>query len=275
MFYNYKILDVDNEEVLYLYVNGMYEFSSELDKSNKPRSIFDKINKYIKDMGISFSGKKVMLVVNGIIIGTLVLVTNDFLNTNKKNQYISYKEIVDIDEDDNIDLIDKDNELSSFVESNVSVNDSYIISNFVKIKNKDGLITYTDINNYIINSLSKIIPPTYEKEAIKSAVVITRTLVFQELYENNYLSDNNYNTITLQKLWKKNFNFYFNKFKDAVEETHNQYLLSDFYYFKFDDRKKYQVPFNSYGANILAKKGYKYTDILGHYYPDARLEIVW
>lgn len=274
MFYNYKILDVDNEEVLYLYVNSMYEFSSELDKSNKPRSIFDKINKYIKDMGISFSGKKVMLVVNGIIIGTLVLVTNDFLNTNRKNQYISYKEIVDIDEDDNIDLIDKDNELSSFVESNVSVNDSYIISNFVKIKNKDGLITYTDINNYIINSLSKIIPPTYEKEAIKSAVVITRTLVFQELYENNYLSDNNYNTINLQKLWKKNFNFYFNKFKDAVEETHNQYLLSDFYYFKFDDRKKYQVPFTSYGANILAKKGYKYTDILGHYYPDARLEIV-
>lgn len=274
MFYNYKILDVDNEEVLYLYVNSMYEFSSELDKSNKPRSIFDKINKYIKDMDISFSGKKVMLVVNGIIIGTLVLVTNDFLNTNKKNQYISYKEIVDIDEDDNIDLIDKDNELSSFVKNNVSVNDSYIISNFVKIKNKDGLITYTDINNYIINSLSKIIPPTYEKEAIKSAAVITRTLVFQELYENNYLSDSNYNTINLQKLWKKDFNFYFNKFKDAVEETHNQYLLSDFYYFKFDDRKKYQVSFTSYGANILAKKGYKYIDILGHYYPDARLEIV-
>lgn len=274
MFYNYKILDVDNEEVLYLYVNSMYEFSSELDKSNKPRSIFDKINKYIKDMDISFSGKKVMLVVNGIIIGTLVLVTNDFLNTNKKNQYISYKEIVDIDEDDNIDLIDKDNELSSFVKNNVSVNDSYIISNFVKMKNKNGLITYTDINNYIINSLSKIIPPTYEKEAIKSAAVITRTLVFQELYENDYLSDNNYNTINLQKLWKKDFNFYFNKFKDAVEETHNQYLLSDFYYFKFDDRKKYQVPFTSYGANILAKKGYKYIDILGHYYPDARLEIV-
>lgn len=274
MFYNYKILDVDNEEVLYLYVNSMYEFSSELDKSNKPRSIFDKINKYIKDMDISFSGKKVMLVANGIIIGTLMLVTNDFLNTNKKNQYISYKEIVDIDEDDNIDLIDKDNELSSFVKNNVSVNDSYIISNFVKMKNKDGFITYTDINNYIINSLSKIIPPTYEKEAIKSAAVITRTLVFQELYENDYLSDSNYNTINLQKLWKKDFNFYFNKFKDAVEETHNQYLLSDFYYFKFDDRKKYQVPFNSYGANILAKKGYKYTDILGHYYPDARLEIV-
>lgn len=274
MFYNYKILDVDNEEVLYLYVNSMYEFSSELDKSNKPRSIFDKINKYIKDMDISFSGKKVMLVVNGIIIGTLVLVTNDFLNTNKKNQYISYKEIVDIDEDDNIDLIDKDNELSSFVKNNVSVNDSYIISNFVKMKNKNGLITYTDINNYIINSLSKIIPPTYEKEAIKSAAVITRTLVFQELYENDYLSDSNYNTINLQKLWKKDFNFYFNKFKDAVEETHNQYLLSDFYYFKFDDRKKYQVPFTSYGANILAKKGYKYIDILGHYYPDAKLEIV-
>lgn len=274
MFYNYKILDVDNEEVLYLYVNSMYEFSSELDKSNKPKSIFDKINKYIKDMDINFSGKKVMLVVNGIIIGTLVLVTNDFLNTNKKNQYISYKEIVDIDEDDNIDLIDKDNELSSFVKNNVSVNDSYIISNFVKMKNKDGLITYTDINNYIINSLSKIIPPTYEKEAIKSAAVITRTLVFQELYENDYLSDSNYNTINLQKLWKKDFNFYFNKFKDAVEETHNQYLLSDFYYFKFDDRKKYQVPFTSYGANILAKKGYKYIDILGHYYPDARLEIV-
>lgn len=279
MFYNYKILEVNNEEVLYLYVNSIYEFSSELEHNNKPKSIFNKIVDYIKDMDIKFNGKKVMLVVNGMIIGSIMLITNDFTDINNKNidnEYISYNETVDLDNQDNVDVIDIDSDIKSYLKNEISNdNDGYTISNFVKMKSKDGRTTFIDLNNYITNELSKIIPPTYEEEAIKSAAIVTRTEVFKNLYENDYLSESNYrDTNTLKKMWKRNYNKYFNKLKSAVEETSYQYLTNNHYYFNFNVRGKYQVPFSSYDANRLAKSGYKYIDILGYYYPDAELETV-
>ena len=278
MFYNYKILEVNNEEVLYLYVNSIYEFSSELGHFNRPKTIFNKVTDYIKDMNIKFEGKKVMLVVNGIIIGSIMLINNDFKdidNKNMKNEFISYNETIDLDKNDNIDIIDLNKDIKDYIKEEVTNNDGYIVSNFVKMKSKDGRITFIDLNNYITNCLTKIIPPTYEEEAIKSAIVITRTYVFRELYENNYLSEDGYiDNNTLKKLWKKNYNIYLNKLKSLVEETSYQYLSNNNYYFNFNTREKYQVPFSSYDANKLAKLGYNYIDILSHYYPDATLEVV-
>lgn len=278
MFYNYKILEVNNEEILYLYVNSIYEFSSELDKTNKPKNVFNKVTNYIKDMNIKFNGKKVMLVVNGIIIGSIMLINNDFKdidNKNMKNEFISYNENIDLDKNDNVDIIDLNKDIKDYIKNEITNNDGYIISNFVKMKNKNGQITFVDLNNYITNYLIKIIPPTYEEEAIKSAIVVARTNVFRELYENNYLSEDNYrDTITLKKMWKKNYTQYLNKLKSLVEETNYQYLSNNNYYFDFNARKKYQIPFSSYDANRLAKLGYNYIDILSHYYPDATLEIV-
>ena len=146
----------------------------------------------------------------------------------------------------------------------------------IKIKRKDGKTSYVDLNNYIVNLLTRMIPPTYEEEALKSAAIIVRANVFRSLYENNYVNEEEYQSInTFQKMWKNNFWSNFDKLKDAVEETSYQYLANkNKYYFDFDIRDKYKVPFSSYGANMLAKSGYKYHDILHHYYPDAFLEIV-
>lgn len=275
MFYNYKILEVNNEEILYLYINSMYEFSNELNNKNKLKSIMNKITKYIKDMNIKFYGKKVMLVVNGLIIGSIILITNDFghLNKNIENEYIGYNETMNLDKNDNIDVIDIDKDIRTYLKDEIAnENETYIISNFVKMKNKEGRITYIDLDNYITSKLSEIIPPTYEEDAIKSAATITRTIVFQELYENNCLNEDSYRTnVILKKMWGKNFYKYFTKLKSAVEETNYQYLTSNKYFFNFDVRSKYQVPFSSYDANKLAKLGYKYIDILGHYYPDAEI----
>lgn len=276
MFYNHKVLTVNNEEILYLYVNSIYEFSSELEKKHKEKSIVNKIKDYINIMDIKFDGKKVMLVVNGLIIGSLVLITNDFSNLDKDNNYISYKETIDIDTKDNIDVIDVNSDIKEFVKNEIeSDNNGYIVSNFVKMKNKDGRTTYVDLNNYIANKLSSMIPATYEEEAIKSAAVIVRTETFRELYENNYLNEDDYRSIpTLKKMWNKNFSKYFNKLKSAVTDTNYEYLSNNNYYFNFDVRSKYRIPFSAYDANRLAKLGYKYEDILGHYYPDASLEII-
>lgn len=276
MFYNHKILTVNNEEILYLYVNSIYEFSSELDKKSKEKSIANKVKDYINIMDIKFNGKKVMLVVNGLIIGSLVLITNDFSNLDKDNNYISYRETIKLDNNDNVDIIDINSNIKDFLKDEITNNNnSYTVSNFVKMKNKEGRTTYVDLDNYIANRLSSIIPATYEEEAIKTAAVIVRTETFRDLYENNYLDEDNYRNIpTLKRMWNKNFKKYFNKLKSAVTDTNYEYLSSNNYYFNFDTRTKYQIPFSAYDANRLAKLGYKYQDILGHYYPDASLEII-
>lgn len=266
MFYNYKILNSNNEEILYLYVNSIYEFSGELERKNKETSILNMIHDYIDAMDINFIGKKVMLVVNDIIIANLTL----------NQSFINYKEMIDLDKKDNVDIIDYEKEIKSFIQDELKTYNEHIISNFIKMKRKDGKTSYVDLNNYIVNLLTRMIPPTYEEEALKSAAIIVRTNVFRSLYENNYVNEEEYQSInTFQKMWKNNFWSNFDKLKDAVEETSYQYLANkNKYYFDFDIRDKYKVPFSSYGANMLAKSGYKYHDILHHYYPDAFLEIV-
>ena len=273
MFYNYQILNVNDEEVLYLYVNSMYEFSSELGNEKKQETLLNKVNNYIHIMDISFHGQKVMLVVNGIIIASLILMPNVLAKSNN-NQRL-YKEIIDIDKEDNIDIIYINSNIKNYVETDITNDNGYIISNFVKMKNKFSKITYIDLNNYITNKLSQMIPPTYEDEAIKAAAVIARTETFRDLYENNYLDEESFrNTFTLKKMWNKNYKYYFNKLKTAVIDTSYEYLTFNNYFFNNTSRIKHFIPFSAYEANRLARQGYNYQEILGHFYPDVSLEIV-
>lgn len=274
MFYNYKVLNVNNEEILYLYVNSMYEFSNELETSKKKENLVNKINDYIHIMDINFNGKKVMLVVNGLTIASLVLTPKVYAE-NSKNNEILYKEIIDLDEEDNIDIIDVNSNIRNYVKNEIINDYGYVISNFVKIKDKNGKITYIDLNNYLTSKLSSIVPPTYEDEAIKAAAIITRTEVFKELYENNYLNEENFrSTFKLKKMWNKNYKFYFNKLKNAVVDTSYEYLTFNNYFFSNSSRIKHYIPFSAYEANRLARQGYNYQEILGHFYPDVSLEIV-
>lgn len=271
MFYNYQILNVNNEEILYLYVNSMYEFSSELGNINKEKKLLNKVNDYIHTMDINFNGKRVMLVVNGLIIASLVLMPKVYADNNQA----LYKEMIDIDTEDNIDIIDIYSNIRDYIENEIINNNGYIISNFVKMKDKNGKTTYIDLNNYLTNKLSSMIPATYEDEAIKAASVIARTATFRELYENNYLEEESFrNTFTLKKMWNKNYKYYFEKLKTAVIDTSYEYLTFHNYFFNDTSRVKHFIPFSSYEANRLAKKGYNYQEILGHFYPDVSLEIV-
>ena len=250
----------------------MYEFSSEMNESDKAKSLYQKINDYIQIMDIKFNGSKVMLVVNGLVMGSLTLINNTFSNvSNKQNEkLIVYNENLE-------SVYDNQEEIKEVLpeKQNTYDNYSYATTSFVKAKNENGIITYVDLNKYIINELRKLVPPTYSKETLKSLSVIIRTNIFKDLYENRFLKSTKYQDISfLKKLWKKNYNNYYSKFKKAVEETNYQYMSSNNYYFNFNNRNKYQIPFNSFIANNLAKKGYNYLDILGHFYPDAFIETV-
>ena len=271
MFYNYQILNSNDEEILYLYISSMYEFSNELDQNNKSTSIFNKVKDYIKLMDIPFEGKKVMLVIDGLVMASLSLDADNLSNNNN----IDYQENLEFDKHDNVDVIDmysKSSPIKYMLENN---NDSFIISNFVKMREKDGRFSYVDLNNYIINELRKEASPTYEEEALKSVAIIVRTKILKELSENNYLDGEKYqNTNFLKKIWGNNFATYFRKLHDVIEETSSQYISHNNYYFNFDTRDNYHIPFSIYQANILAKRGYGYLDILGHFYPDAVIAMV-
>jgi len=266
MFYNYKILDSNNEEILYLYVSSYFEFSKELDKRNKNESLTKKIREYLNDLNINFNGNKVMLIVDGLIIGSIT-------NFNKFDSYIEskYRQFVDVDKCDNIDIIDIQDKNEIYQEKNVQ--NDYIIDSFVKMKSDDFRTTYVNINDYITHTVANLIPPTYEEEAIKSIAIIVRTEVLKELYENSYLKEKHYlNNSVLKGMWKDNYNKYLDKINKSVMSTDNQYLTNNHYYFNFENRK-YQRPYSPYIANNLAKKGFNYVDILGQFYPDAFINV--
>ena len=70
-------------------------------------------------------------------------------------------------------------------------------------------------------------------------------------------------------MWNKNYKYYFNKLKTAVIDTSYEYLTFNNYFFNNTSRIKHFIPFSAYEANRLARQGYNYQEILGHFYPDV------
>jgi len=86
MFYRYEIRNNGKEDILYLYLTMNYEFSKELD-SNEGNKIEENAEAFIKNNSIDFSGNKIYLVVDGIIVKTLEMdKQNETINI-KNNNY--------------------------------------------------------------------------------------------------------------------------------------------------------------------------------------------
>jgi stage II sporulation protein D len=97
MFNKHLIVNDKGKEVLYLFIDFNYEFSDELNsktKYDKHRSIYEKVIDYIKKKRIDFKGDKIFLVVNGIIIGSLILASPSYeglkAEVTPKYQYVEY-----------------------------------------------------------------------------------------------------------------------------------------------------------------------------------------
>ena len=256
MFNGYLILKVNKEDVLYLYLNNYHEFSSEFKTKTKKETLYDKVIKYIKDNKISFNGKKIMFVVNGLIIGSLMLSSTIFNNINNNRPY-PYLNI-------NQDYLIEQNQKEEPKRLSHKV--------LIKINNT---INKVDFDDYLISEISKTVPATYNIEAIKSIAVIIRTESFKELYEQKYINTSNFIDIKILKnTWQNNFNYYYEKIKKAVIETDNEYLFFHNYFLNTKPIKiinNYTIGISNYGVNLLAKSGYNYRQILSHYYKDSTI----
>lgn len=82
----YELRKVDKEKVLILYLNYDYEFAGNF----KDVSLLNRINSFIKDNKIKWNGNKVILVVGGLVLGSLVLGKIDFPNQNNNSEQFDY-----------------------------------------------------------------------------------------------------------------------------------------------------------------------------------------
>lgn len=84
MIYDYEIILEDKEEILYLYVDLNQEFARRNVKAKK-KKLKEEIEDYVKKNKIPFHGKKVAILVGGLVVGTLLF--NTPMDKNEKNSY--------------------------------------------------------------------------------------------------------------------------------------------------------------------------------------------
>lgn len=259
MIEHYELRKVNKEKVLILYLSFDYEFASDFDNKN----ILDKINFFIKEKRIKWKGNKVILVVGGLVLGSLILgkikipeskpnknfnyVSNIVLNHfDEYNNEIGYS---NIEIKDPVIIIEEEKKDTIKVENNVPNNNSISVNNnaptlpkkeetideennkvMVSIHRSNGNIEEIELEEYVIGVVAAEMPAAFNKEALKAQSVAARTYALKSIQEGTILTDNektqSYKDIEqLKELWGNNFDTYFNKIKNAVNDTKGQALI--------------------------------------------------
>jgi len=108
-----------------------------------------------------------------------------------------------------------------------------IKNNNVRIKRQNETIDIVPFEEYIIGVLAGEMPAKFEIEALKAQAVAARSYVLKKIKQNkneNYdILDTVMNQVYLDETemknkWTNNYELYFNKIKQAVDETKGEYL---------------------------------------------------
>lgn len=171
MFYAYKI----ENNILYLYVNDKCEIGSFF--ADKNTTLSSKIKKYIKDMKINFNGVKVVLILSGILLGSVYLNNDKNIDTNvyKGNKYVSNL----IVHKSNIDELvsNKIDEVLNNVSTNIDINKEVVDNN--TINNKKEVIVKENIINNTVNESNSI----NKKDDIVKEEVIYNNEIYIDLHK--------------------------------------------------------------------------------------------
>lgn len=126
MINGYTIRKVNGQDVMYLFFDFNYEFSS-FDFMAKREKIHDVVRNFIRDHNIIFKGATIALVAGGILFGSINLSTPSFSQVAMNNN-VSIEEKVDDSKSDDIVKIEDVKE-NSVVNDNVSVSDNEVVVN--------------------------------------------------------------------------------------------------------------------------------------------------
>lgn len=280
MFDNYII----KNETLYIDLNINYEFGN---FKNIKKSFKKELKKFLNSLKINFN--KIVLTCSGIIIGSIILTNNNF------NDEVSMKYIPNIDTsipyiahndneektDDNIIVNNDVNETTKNVNSsqNISKNveksvniehtnvDNTSANNTtnssvskITVYRSNGSVINLNMTDYLIGVVSSEMPASFNLEALKAQSVLARTYALKAKQTGKKLTD----TVSTQSYididqmknkWGNSFNTYYNKIKNAVENTNGEYLSYNGNYIE----ALYHSTNNGKTESSL--------DVFGNYYP--------
>ena len=280
MFDNYII----KNETLYIDLNINYEFGN---FKNTKKSFKKELKKFLNSLKINFN--KIVLTCSGIIIGSIILTNNNF------NDEVSMKYIPNIDTsipyiahndneekiDDNIIINNDVNETTKNVNNSQNINKNVEKSVNIEHNNTDntssnnttnssvseitiyrsnGSVINLNMTDYLIGVVSSEMPASFNLEALKAQSVLARTYALKAKQTGKKLTD----TVSTQSYidmdqmknkWGNSFNTYYNKIKNAVENTNGEYLSYNGNYIE----ALYHSTNNGKTESSL--------DVFGNYYP--------
>lgn len=220
VFSNYKIIN----NVLYLYVDDKCEIGSFY--SGEKESLLSKVKRYISDMKINFNGTKVVLLLSGLMLGTIYLnnmESNKNYDVYKGNKYVYnikdiYYPTVDKKVDNKISEVLEDVDTSkagydspSYVkeskniitneshpentnkqiqdESFASLNDNVQADLIVTINRLNGEVLNLTLEDYLVGVVAAEMPASFNTEALKAQAVIARTYTKKLINSGRKITD--------------------------------------------------------------------------------------
>lgn len=280
MFDNYII----KNETLYIDLNINYDFGN---FKNTKTNFKKELKKFLNSLKINFN--KIVLTCSGVIIGSIILTNNNF------NDEVSMKYVPNIDTripyiahydneektDDNIIVNNDVNEFKENVNNsqNISKNveksvntEHFNIDNTstnnttnssvskITVYRSNGSVINLNMTDYLIGVVSSEMPASFNLEALKAQSVLARTYALKAKQTGKKLTDtvNTQSYIDIDQMknkWGNSFNTYYNKIKNAVENTNGEYLSYNGNYIE----ALYHSTNNGKTESSL--------DVFGNYYP--------
>ena len=268
----YKIININGEERLILFLNLNYEFGGNTSKKGNIKKI---VKDYIRNNRINFHGGVITFVVGSIMIGNVLFNNNEFRdykpiyddyhyvseeiiqkletsnndiekesilidkksdevndkkitsnNEKKSNQVNTSRNVNNNQSETNSNIRDDKKEVVNAQEEDNEVKDNNI---YVNLKNKDGSIVKIELEEYLVGVVGAEMPALFNMEALKAQAIIARTYALKAVAKGKTLNANESNQSyktnnELKSMWGGNYSAYYNKVKQAVDNTKGMVL---------------------------------------------------
>ncbi|MDD3452984.1 MAG: stage II sporulation protein D [Bacilli bacterium] len=191
MIEKYKIKKINDEDILFIYLDYNYEFSK-IGNDNKSQKILDQIKNTLHN--IKFNGQKIVVMVGAIAIAVLLFNGNDFKGSiveEKNTTHLTSGILTSIDYSDNL-IIDTSKENYIIETQNINIpvdnlnqieikekNDNYSVDNSVST-NYSNINEVKNENNSVDNSIK-----TSESSNIENIPVETSKETYVTIYRSN------------------------------------------------------------------------------------------
>ena len=226
---NYRVVSINGEERLILFLNLNYEFGGNI---NTRKSFKKIIREYIDKNKINFRGGIITFVVGGVMIGNVVFNNNQFKDYKPMdgNNYVSnmlVEKISNVKHEDIVDIVDisptkkeeaviniekkevskrvisknnsagvsssKLNENDEINEETTNVSETKDDNTYINLQKKDGSIQKIEIEEYVVGVVGAEMPALFNIEALKAQAIIARTYALKANSKGKNLRDNESN----------------------------------------------------------------------------------